>query len=144
MNKFERVLVSSIYKRKTRNEIRSLDEYNKQAKLMNKRGVGGICEIVGLEEFQVKPYFDIDVKRDLNVDTNIGDQFNEKIIDDIENDIQLIFNGDIYKSKREARTTETYIKYSYRLYLKARISYANIPVLFETVFDKYDIIDKSV
>ena len=74
---FERVLISSIYKRKTRNEIRTLDEYNKQAKLMNKMGSGGICEIVGLEELQVKPYFDIDVKMDINVDTNIGNQFNE-------------------------------------------------------------------
>jgi hypothetical protein len=36
------------------------------------------------------------------------------------------------------------MKYSFRLYLKARISYANIPVVFEKVFDKYDIIDKSV
>jgi hypothetical protein len=29
---------------------------------MNKMGSGGICEIVGLEELQVKPYFDIDIK----------------------------------------------------------------------------------
>ena len=27
---------------------------------MDKKGYGGICEIVGLKEFQVKPYFDID------------------------------------------------------------------------------------
>ena len=36
------------------------------------------------------------------------------------------------------------MKYSFRLYLKARISYHKIPKLFKTVFDKYDIIDKSV
>ena len=36
------------------------------------------------------------------------------------------------------------MKYSYRLYLEARISYDNIPVLFKNVFDKYDIIDNSV
>jgi hypothetical protein len=36
------------------------------------------------------------------------------------------------------------MKSSFRLYLKARISYANISVVFEKVFDKYDIIDKSV
>ncbi len=36
------------------------------------------------------------------------------------------------------------MKYSCRLYLEARISFDNIPVLFKNVFDKYDIIDKSV
>jgi hypothetical protein len=36
------------------------------------------------------------------------------------------------------------MKYSYRLYLEARISYVNIPILFKTIFDKYDIIDNSV
>ena len=36
------------------------------------------------------------------------------------------------------------VKYSFRLYFKASISYFNIPILFKTVFDKYDIIDNSV
>ncbi len=36
------------------------------------------------------------------------------------------------------------MKYPYRLYLEARISYDNIPILFKNLFDKYDIIDKSV
>ena len=62
MNKFERLLISSIFKRKTRNEIRTLDEYNKQANLMNKVGCGRICEILGLDQIQVKQYFDIDIK----------------------------------------------------------------------------------
>jgi len=49
---------------------------------MNRKGCGGICEIVGLEEFQVKPYFDIDAKIDLDK------SFDETVIDDIENDIK--------------------------------------------------------
>jgi hypothetical protein len=41
----------------------------------------GIYEIVGLDEFQVKPHFDIDAKIDLN------QSFDENIMDDVENDI---------------------------------------------------------
>ena len=70
--------------------------------------------------------------------------FDETIIDDIENDIKKIYDVDIYKSKREPREYDGKMKYSFRLYLKARISYCNIPVLFKSVFDKYDIIDTSV
>ena len=36
------------------------------------------------------------------------------------------------------------MKISLRLYLEARITYSNIPLLFESVFDKYDIIDNSL
>ena len=92
----------------------------------------------GLKEFQVKPYFDIDAKIDLDK------SFDETIIDDIENDIKEICNVKIFKSKREPREYDGKMKYSFRLYLEARISYANIPILFKTVFDKYDIIDNSV
>jgi hypothetical protein len=49
---------------------------------MIKKGRGGTCEIVGLEEFQVKPYFDIDAKIELDK------SFDETIIDDIENEIK--------------------------------------------------------
>lgn len=136
--KYSRVLISSIFKRKTRIGITTNEEYLKQVKLRDKKGVGGICEIVGLEELQVKPYFDIDIIQPKDI------IFNENIIEDIEKDIKLISNNDIYISKRPPREKDTKIKYSYRLYLKARITYSNIPILFKPVFDKYKIIDKSV
>ena len=82
MNKFERVLIASIYTRTRRVEIWLISEYHEQVKKMDKKGYGGICEIVGLKEFQVKPYFDIDAKIDLDK------SFDETIIDDIENDIK--------------------------------------------------------
>lgn len=138
MNKFERVLITSIYKRNTRIEITNENEYMKQVRSNDKKGCGGICEIVGLDEFQVKPYFDIDAKIEMDK------SFDESIMNDIENDIKKICNVEIYKSKREPREFDGKMKYSFRLYLKARISYFNIPTLFEEVFDKYDIIDKSV
>ena len=138
MNKFERVLITSIYKRDTRIEIFEENEYKLQVNKSDKIGCGGICEIVGLKEFQVKPYFDIDAKIDLDK------SFDETIIDDIENDIKKICNVEIYNSKRPSREDNEKMKYSYRLYLEARISYDNIPVLFKNVFDKYDIIDNSV
>ena len=77
---------------------------------MDKKGCGGICEIVGLKEYQVKPYFDIDAKIDLDK------TFDETITDDIENDIKKIRNVEIYKSKREPREHDGKVKYSYRLY----------------------------
>ena len=138
MNNFERVLISSIYKRDRRVEVRNFIDYYEQKKIMDKKGCGGICEIVGLKEFQVKPYFDIDAKIDLDK------TFDETIIDNIENDIKQICNVEIYKSKREPREHDGKMKYSYRLYLEARISFHNIPILFKNVFDKYDIIDNSV
>jgi hypothetical protein len=138
MNKFERVLISSIYKRDTRIEISDENEYKLQVNKSDKKGRGGICEIVGLEDFQVKPYFDIDAKIELDK------SFDENIIDDIENDIKKICNVEIYKSNRDPREYEEKMKYSFRLYLEARISYFNIPILFKTIFDKYDIIDKTV
>ena len=42
------------------------NEYKLQVNKNDKKGRGGICEIVGLEEFQVKPYFDIDAKIELD------------------------------------------------------------------------------
>ncbi len=64
MNKFERVLITSIYKRDTWIEIFEESEYKLQVNNYDKKGCGGICEIVGFDEFQVKPYFDIDAKID--------------------------------------------------------------------------------
>jgi hypothetical protein len=107
---------------------------------------GGLCEFVGLDEFQVKPYFDIDFK---DID-NKG--FDESIINEIANDIKKIYANDIYIAKRDVRECEVRIrseyikvdKYSYRLYLKARISYCNIPIVFKSILEKYDCVDKSV
>ena len=40
---------------------------------------------------------------------------------------------------------KTIIKHSRRIYLKARISYYNIPIVFKKLFDKYNgLIDTSV
>ena len=66
MNKFERVLITSIYKRDTRIEVFEENEYKLQVNKYDKKGCGGICEIVGIDEFQVKPYFDIDAKIELD------------------------------------------------------------------------------
>ncbi len=137
MNNFGRVLISSVYKRDTRIETRDENEYKLQVKKFDKKGCGGICEIVGVDDLQVKPYFDIDAKIELDK------SFDETIIDDIETDIKKICNAEIYRSKREPREYDGKMKYSFRLYLKARISYANIPVVFEKVFEKYDIIDNQ-
>ncbi len=90
MNKFEKVLITSIYKRDTRIEIFEGSEYKLQVNKYDKKGCGGICEIVGVD---VKPYFDIDAKIELIK------SFDEKIIDDIENDIKKICNVENYKSK---------------------------------------------
>ena len=127
ISKYERVLTSSIFKRNRRVECYEEDyDYYKQCTIMNRKGCGGICEIVGLEEFQVKPYFDIDAKIDLDK------SFDETIIDDIENDIKEICNREIYKSKRDPREYDGKMKFSFRLYLEARITYSNIPILFKT------------
>ena len=58
---FGRVLISNIYDRKIRVEVRDEKAYMEQHKIRNKNQ-GGLCEIVGLKEYQVKPYFDLDPK----------------------------------------------------------------------------------
>ena len=122
MNKFERVLITSIYKRDTRIEIFEENEYKLQVNKSDKKGCGGICELVGVDEFQVKPYFDIDAKIELDK------SFDETIIDDIETDIKKICNVEIYRSKRDPRECDEKMKFSFRLYLEARITYSNIPI----------------
>jgi len=148
MDNFNRVLITSIFDVKPnfrRISINNETEYMKQLAIMNKTQ-GGLCEFVGLAEFQVKPYFDIDFK---DID-NKG--FDESIIDEIANDIKKVYANDIYIAKRDVRECEVRIrseyikvdKYSYRLYLKARISYCNIPIVFKSILEKYDCVDKSV
>ncbi len=99
-NKFERALITSIYLRDTRIEIFEENEYKLQVKKYDKKGCGGICEIVGLDEFQVKPYFDLFAKIELDK------LFDATIVDDIEADIKKTCNAEIYKSKREPREYE--------------------------------------
>jgi hypothetical protein len=148
MSKFGRVLTTCIYdtvkKGFSQIPVYSNDEYLKEFKKRNKNG--GFCELVGLEEYQVKPYFDIDGK---------GEDFDNNIIDEIVEDINNILlhytdeEIDIFKSKREPREEEyagkIKIKHSYRLYVKARISYFNIPIIFKEIFDKYEcLVDAGV
>jgi hypothetical protein len=57
MNEFERVLISSVYKRNTRIEKFEEKEYKSHVKKHDKKGSGGTCEMVGVKEFQVKRYF---------------------------------------------------------------------------------------
>jgi hypothetical protein len=68
------------------------------------------------------------------------------------NDIKNIYNNDIYIAKRDVRECEVRIrreyikvnKYSYRLYLKARITYFNIPIVFKSIFEKYGSEEKGL
>jgi hypothetical protein len=140
---FGRVLISSVWKQqdnldkgilKLRVPVKTEEEYMKAYKKYNK-SEGGLAEIVGLEEYQVKPYFDLDPKG----------EFNYSIIDDFIGDLKKICDVDYYIGGREAREDKGIIKHSRRIYLKARITYSNIPIIFKEVFDKYnDVIDKSV
>jgi len=135
--KYGRVLTTCIYDKLetgfSQIPIHNEREYQQDFKKRNKNG--GYCELVGLDEYQVKPYFDIDGK---------GEDFDENIIDNIIEDIKSIVDTEVYKAKRPAREEKGVIKHSYRLYLKARISYYNVLNIFKNVFDKYLIIDKSV
>ena len=139
MENFGRVLISSIYDRKTRVEVYDEEAYMKQFDIFNKNQ-GGLCEIVGLKEYQVKPYFDIDAK---------GEDFDYCTFDNICQDIKRIYNTEVFEAGREARIEEDgrgnkKLKHSKRFYLKARISYFNIPIVFKSIFDKYDCVDSSV
>lgn len=131
---FGRVLISSIYNRQTRVEVQTEAEYMEQFKKKN-YNQGGLCEIVGLEEFQVKPYFDLDPK---------GEDFDYSIIESIKADAKAIYDDEVFEMSREAREEFGKIKHSIRLYIRARITYKNIPVVYKELFDKYDIIDKGV
>ena len=146
-NMYNRVLITNIYDKKenfTKYPVETEEEYLNQLKLRDIKQ-GGLCELVGLKEFQVKPYFDLDPKGD----------FDYSIFDEFEADIQRIYNNLLSKecivniSGREPREEEwrgkVSLKHSRRYYVQARISYFNIPIIFEELFKKYkDIIDDSV
>jgi hypothetical protein len=96
---------------------------------------GYFYEIVGLNEYQVKPYFDLDPRG----------EFDYKRFDEFEEDLKTIVDVPIYSSGRKAREEDSIIKHSRRYYMKARITYSNIPIVFKEIFEKYkDIVDASI
>ena len=103
MENFGRVLTTCIFDTikngLSQIPITNEDDYIKQLTMMDKCQ-GGMFELVGLKEYQVKPYFDIDYKDIVNKG------FNESIIDDICNDIQSIHNCDIFTEARPMREIE--------------------------------------
>ena len=144
---YNRVLITNIFDKKDNFEkypVFTDEEYLQQLKIRDIKK-GGLCELVGLKDFQVKPYFDLDPKGN----------FNYSIFDEFEADIHRIYNNLLSKeciiniAGREPREEEwrgeITIKHSRRYYIQARISYFNIPLIFDELFKKYkDIIDTSV
>lgn len=139
---YGRVLITCIYDKKanglSRTPIRTIDEYNEKFDDLNRKG--GICELVGTDDCQIKPYFDLDPKGDFDYD----------ILHEVKKDIKEVISKltntdvDIYEAKREAREENEVIKHSIRLYPAVRCLYSNILIIFKSVFDKYDFIDKGI
>jgi hypothetical protein len=86
---YNRVLISSLYVRNTRTPIKTETEYKAIFKKLN-NSQGGLCEIVGIDNLQVKTYFDVDYKDIYNKG------FDSTIINNIIEDIQKIYNNDVY------------------------------------------------
>lgn len=96
---------------------------------------GHFYELVALPEYQVKPYFDLDPRG----------EFDYKIFDKFEEDLKKIIDLPIYSCGRKQRIEEEILKHSRRYYIKARITFYNILVVFKEIFDKYkDITDVTV
>lgn len=134
---FGRALLTSIYDKKEEGlsqiPIATDKEYYKYLKTNPK----GACELVGLEEYQVKPYFDLDPKGD----------FDYSKFDEFENDLlELCPNGNIFSCGRDARYEKSIKKHSRRFYVGGyKITYYNIPIVFKEIFDKYKgIVDDGV
>lgn len=147
MNEYNRAWITCIWDSKKKGyskiDITTEEEYIKIAQEMNETGSrGGICEMVGDEKYQVKPYFDLDPKGE-DFDKSIINQF----IQDVKDVAKQYIGNDInhFKMKRKPREEGGVIRHSYRVYLEARITYFNIPVIFKSIFEKYEsIIDDSV
>ena len=122
---YKRVLVSD----KTNKKFISItDEFDYHRHLYRLDEKGVFFEIVGLEQFQVKPYFDLDPKGD----------FDAKLYDNFEEDLKKIYNAPIAKMGRETREENGVIKHSRRFYLlNCKITYHLIPIYFKDLFDKY-------
>ncbi len=64
MNNFGRVLTTCIYDTiedgLTQMPVHTIDDSEYQKHFYERNDKGGFCKIVGLKEYQVKPFFDID------------------------------------------------------------------------------------
>jgi len=127
---FKRVLITDPHN-KERTFIKNEEDYQIYKDLKK----GYFYEILGLPEYQVKPYFDVDGR----------ENFDYKIFDEIEEDLKKIIDVPIYSMGRKAREEDGVIKHSRRYYIKARITFSNIPIVFKELFDKYKgILDDGV
>jgi hypothetical protein len=127
---FKRVLITDPHN-KERTFIKNEEDYQIYKDLKK----GYFYEILGLPEYQVKPYFDVDGR----------ENFDYKIFDEIEKDLKKIIDVPIYSMGRKAREEDGVIKHSRRYYIKARITFSNIPIVFKELFDKYKgILDDGV
>jgi hypothetical protein len=133
---YGRVLITCIYDKKetgfSQIPVYTKEEYMTQLKIKDKNQ-GGLCELV-------EPYFDLYPKGD----------FDYSIFDEFEADIQRIYNNLLSKkcivniSGREPREEEwrgkVSLKHSRRYYIQARITYTNIPFVFEEYFKNIKIL----
>ena len=128
---YKRVLISDPH-----NEERTFITNKEDYEIHKELRKGLFKELVGLPDFKVKPYFDLDPKG----------EFDYKKFDEFEEDLKKIVDLPIYSMGRKARKLKNgEIKHSRRYYMKGSITFTNIPILFKEVFDKYDgIIDKGV
>ena len=100
-------------------------------------------ELVG-GEYQVKPYFDIDLELDKN------EEFDEEFhILDFKQSLQILFNltsdEDIYYVSRTYVKDDNKIKYSYHFIIdKIRISWYNLKQMLEQTEIEIEGLDKSV
>lgn len=128
--KFKRVLISDKHN-KERVFITNKEDYEIHRQLRK----GEFYEIVGLMEYQIKPFFDLDPRG----------EFDYKKFEEFEEDLKKIIDVPIYSSGRKAREEDGIIKHSRRYYIKAKITYTNILIVFKELFDKYEgIIDSSI
>ena len=127
---YKRVLISN-----STNEERTFITNEEDYTILKDLRKGLFKELVGLPDFKVKPYFDVEPKG----------EFDYKKFDEFEEDLKKVVDVPIYSMGRKARKVKNgEIKHSRRYYMKAQITFTNIPILFKEVFDKYDFIDKGV
>jgi hypothetical protein len=116
---------------KERTFIKNNEDYQIQKDLRK----GLFYEGVGFPEYKIKPYFDIDPRGD----------FDYKRFDEFEQDLKKVLDVPIYSMGRKQREEKGVLKHSRRFYMKAQITFNNIPIVFKELFDKYkDILDASV
>lgn len=127
---YKRVLVSDCYC-KERLAITNNEDYQIYKDLRK----GFFKEIVGLHEYKVKPYFDLEPKG----------VFDYKKFDEFEEDLKKVLDVPIYSMGRKPRQEKGVLKHSRRYYMKAQITFNNIPIVFKEIFEKYkDIVDAGV